>query len=101
MLALLFLFIALACAYPNRGPCTGNCFAHDPGMIQRASDGKYFRFSTGNGISIMTSNSLRGPWEADGVVLPDGTKIHLDGVDNKKDLWVRIYGNKNLEGSQN
>lgn len=88
MLAILFtLFIALASAYPARGPCTGDCWTHDPSMIQRESDGKYFRFSTGTGVNTMTSSSLKGPWTDVGSALPNGSKIVLDGVDSK-DIWV-------------
>lgn len=82
------LFTALASAYPNRGPCTGNCWAHDPAMIQRVSDGKYFRFSTGTGVPTHSSPSVKGPWEDIGSALPEGTKIHLDGVDSTN-IWVR------------
>lgn len=82
------LFTALASAYPNRGPCTGNCWAHDPAMIQRVSDGKYYRFSTGTGVSTHSSPSVKGPWTDLGSALPDGSKITLDGVDSTN-IWVR------------
>jgi arabinan endo-1,5-alpha-L-arabinosidase len=91
MLALLFFFIALACAYPNRGPCTGDCWTHDPTMIQRQSDGKYFRFATGTGINTMTSDSVKGPWKDVGSALPKGSSIKLDGV-SSSDIWVCIHG---------
>jgi arabinan endo-1,5-alpha-L-arabinosidase len=88
MLAIFFcLFIALASAYPARGPCTGDCWTHDPAMIQRESDGTYFRFSTGTGVNTMKSPSLKGPWTDVGPALPNGSKITLDGVDSS-DIWV-------------
>lgn len=89
MLAFIFLFVALAFAYPNRGPCTGDCWTHDPAMLQRHSDGKYFRFATANGINIMSSDSVKGPWKDIGAALPEGTSIKIDGVD-KKNLWVTL-----------
>nr|ATY46024.1 endo-arabinanase [Talaromyces purpureogenus] len=88
MLAIFFcLFIALASAYPARGPCTGDCWTHDPAMIQRESDGTYFRFSTGTGVNTMKSPSLKGPWTDVGPALPNGSKITLDGVDSS-DIWA-------------
>lgn len=87
MFALLFLFIAIAAAYPARGPCTGDCWTKDPAVIQRA-DGTYFRFGTGTGINTMTSPSLKGPWKDVGAALPDGSKITVEGVD-PHNIWVR------------
>ena len=88
MLAILFLFVALALSYPTRGPCTGDCWTHDPAMLQRHSDGKYFRFATANGVNIMTSDSIRGPWKDVGAALPNGSNIKMDGV-NSLEIWVR------------
>lgn len=99
MLALLFLSIAAlanasparmasaAIAYSDPGDCIGNCWTHDPSMIQRQLDGMYFRFSTGNGVNTMMSPLLEGPWVDVGAALPEGSKIHLDGV-NSMDIWV-------------
>ncbi|KAJ5923195.1 CAZyme family GH43 [Penicillium verhagenii] len=87
MFGLLSLFVSLAAAYPARGPCTGNCWAHDPSMIQRESDGKYFRFSTGTGVNIMSSPALKGPWTDLGSALPDGSNIVLAGA-NHTDIWA-------------
>ncbi|KAJ5093457.1 hypothetical protein N7456_009318 [Penicillium angulare] len=87
MLGLFSLFIALAAAYPARGPCTGDCWAHDPAMIQRESDGKYFRFSTGDGVITQTSSSLKGPWTRVGAALPNGSNINQDGL-NTTDIWA-------------
>lgn len=95
MFSLFVLYVAtLASAYPNPGPCTGDCWAHDPSMIQRDSDGMYFRFSTANGVNTMMSPSIEGPWQDVGEALPNGSKIQLDGVGNKN-IWV-CESNPNL-----
>lgn len=70
-------------AEPER--CLGECFAHDPGLIRRSSDGVYFRFNTDTYIDIMKSDSLSGPWETVGNVLPQGTIVDLPNVTA---LWV-------------
>jgi arabinan endo-1,5-alpha-L-arabinosidase len=77
--------VALVHGYANPGSCSGACNVHDPALIQRQSDGKYFRFSTGNKISYASSSSIQGPWTVLGSVLPSGSSINLDG---KNDLWV-------------
>ncbi|PKX88715.1 arabinan endo-1,5-alpha-L-arabinosidase [Aspergillus novofumigatus IBT 16806] len=76
---------ALAHGYANPGSCSGACNVHDPALIRRQSDGKYFRFSTGNKISYASSSSIQGPWTVLGSVLPSGSSINLDGND---DLWA-------------
>lgn len=73
--------------YPAPGPCMGNCWTHDPSMIQRDFDGMYFRFSTGPGVNTMVSPDLEGPWVDRGAALPEGSIIQLDGVDSM-DIWV-------------
>lgn len=73
-------------AEPER--CLGECFAHDPGLIRRSSDGVYFRFNTDTYIDIMRSDSLSGPWETVGNVLPQGTVVDLPDVTA---LWVGEY----------
>ncbi|KAJ5899582.1 hypothetical protein N7495_004326 [Penicillium taxi] len=87
MLALLFFCIALAAAYPTRGVCSGDCWTKDPSVIQRVSDGKFFRFGTGTGIPIITSDSIKGPWTSVGAVLPSGSEITVTGVDST-DIWA-------------
>lgn len=72
-------------AYSNPGSCSGDCWAHDPTVIRRSSDGVYFRFNTGSEIGIMKANSLEGPWTAEGKALPAGSSIALAG---NTDLWV-------------
>jgi len=83
---LAFLLLAATVhSYSDPGPCAGACWAHDPTVIQRASDGKYFRFNTGTGIEIATSNSLAGPWTLQGFVLPNGSSIDNPG---RNDPWA-------------
>ncbi|KAJ5948862.1 hypothetical protein N7454_002169 [Penicillium verhagenii] len=76
-----------ATTYPPPGFCLGNCWTHDPAMIQRESDDMYFRFSTGTGINTMASPSLEGPWDDLGPALPGGSIIMLDGADSD-DIWA-------------
>lgn len=83
----LFVLPAVQAAYPNPGACSGDCFAHDPALIKRSSDGKYFRFNTGGKIMIYDSDSLSGPWTFRGAAIPAGSSINLPGKD---DLWVRL-----------
>lgn len=73
--------------YADPGACSGVCNVHDPGLIRRSSDGKYFRFSTGNEISYASASSIEGPWTAVGSVLPGGSSIDIAG---NTDLWVCI-----------
>ncbi|KAJ5396413.1 Glycoside hydrolase family 43 [Penicillium cosmopolitanum] len=79
------LFGSLVHGYANPGSCSGSCNVHDPSLIQRSSDGTYFRFSTGNKISYASASSIKGPWTAIGSVVPAGSSIDLDGND---DLWA-------------
>lgn len=73
-------------AYSDPEPCAGSCWAHDPALIQRESDGLYFRFSTDTYIDVKTSTSLSGPWVDAGSVLPSGSSIVLP---DSSGLWVR------------
>lgn len=60
-LTLLFAFASTVIAFPQPLAITGNWFfAHDPSLVQRASDGKYFLFSTHNGGQIITATNLAG-----------------------------------------
>lgn len=81
------LFAALVRGYANPGSCSGACNVHDPSLIQRTSDGMYFRFSTGNKISYASASSIKGPWTTIGSMLPSGSSIDLAG---NTDLWVRF-----------
>ncbi|KAJ5227696.1 hypothetical protein N7489_008404 [Penicillium chrysogenum] len=79
------LFAVLVQGYANPGSCSGACIVHDPTLIQRSSDNRYFRFSTGNKISYASSSSINGPWTNIGSMLPGGSSIDLAGND---DLWA-------------
>ncbi|KKK14028.1 hypothetical protein ARAM_007590 [Aspergillus rambellii] len=77
--------LALAAGYANPGPCSGDCWTHDPGFYQRKSDGKYFRFATGAGIYISSADALTGPWTAVGEALPGGSQVDHAG---NTSLWA-------------
>ncbi|KAF9889341.1 hypothetical protein FE257_007451 [Aspergillus nanangensis] len=79
------LWVGFVHGYGAPGACSGACNIHDPSLVQRESDGVYFRFSTGNKISYASSSSIEGPWTAIGSVLPGGSSIDLAGND---DLWA-------------
>lgn len=70
-------------AYAAPGACSGVCNIHDPAVVQRASDGLYFRFSTGGGMAIASASDLEGPWTDMGTVLPNGS------TSGDTDMWVR------------
>lgn len=74
--------------YASPESCSGNCYAHDPSLIRRSSDGTYFRFNTGGGVQIYKADSLDGEWTYEGDALPDGSSIDLTG---NTDLWVSFY----------
>ncbi|RDW84950.1 arabinan endo-1,5-alpha-L-arabinosidase-4 [Coleophoma cylindrospora] len=78
---------ALVNAYGSPGACSGACWSHDPSVIQRVSDGTYYRFDTGSGIQITTASSLSGPWTIKGYVLPSGSSISVTG-NTGSDLWA-------------
>ncbi|TKA72835.1 putative arabinan endo-1,5-alpha-L-arabinosidase A [Friedmanniomyces simplex] len=76
----------LSAAFSNPLPCKGVCNdTHDPSLIRRTSDGKYFRFATGGGIDIHTASSITGPWVSAGKVLASGSSINNPGAD---DAWA-------------
>lgn len=89
------LLAELVHGYANPGGCSGPCNVHDPALIQRSSDDRYFRFSTGNRISYASAPSINGPWTALGSMLPSGSSIDLAGRD---DLWVSWPG-RSMTGS--
>ncbi|KAF7912290.1 uncharacterized protein EAF01_001311 [Botrytis porri] len=76
--------LSLVAAYANPGACSGNCYAHDPALIQRSSDGTWFKFNTGNGIGIWKATALAGPWTYVGDAL---SKSSIDLTGNS-DLWA-------------
>ena len=67
MVSLLFLLLLTFClgslaAFPDPLRLTGSqFFVHDPSLVQRQSDGKYFLFTTHNhGGGIFTATNLAG-----------------------------------------
>ena len=83
----LALLATTVSAYSNPLSCSGICTnTHDPAVIRRTVDGKYFRFATGGGIAIHTSSGdIQGPWSYAGVALSGGSKIANSGA---ADMWV-------------
>ncbi|KAL9114615.1 MAG: hypothetical protein Q9227_001293 [Pyrenula ochraceoflavens] len=74
---------------------------HDPSVVQRKSDGKYFRLSTFENIHISVADSLSGDWAHLGSALPDGSKLFGQLPDNQgiwapdtyevDDVWYMFY----------
>ncbi|KAI0009053.1 glycoside hydrolase family 43 protein [Xylariaceae sp. FL0662B] len=79
-----FLASVARAEYPDPGACTGDCHAHSPALVKRA-DGKYFRFSTLDLITIATADDLSGPWKQSGSVIRDASVIDMPGND---ELWA-------------
>jgi len=77
--------VSLVAAFSNPGSCSGACWAHDPSLIERSSDGTWFRFNTGGGIGIWKASALAGPWTYEGDALSGGSSIDLSG---NTDLWA-------------
>ncbi|KAL1613091.1 hypothetical protein SLS60_001323 [Paraconiothyrium brasiliense] len=72
--------------YADPMSCSGVCNnAHDPALIRRDSDGRYYRFSTGGKIAIHSAQTINGPWTYLHAAIPAGSKINLAGKD---DLWA-------------
>ncbi|KAJ1326039.1 arabinan endo-1,5-alpha-L-arabinosidase [Microdochium nivale] len=85
LLALLPGLAAAQTNYPPPGACSGACFTRDPALIRRTTDGRYFRFTTRDLISIQTAPAVRGPWTNVGSVLQRRSIINLPGNDT---LWA-------------
>lgn len=85
----LFGAVAAAANWPAAGKCTGECYAHDPSIVQRESDGKYFKFTTREFLEYASSDSLEGPWEIVGKILPNGSKLKDYAVNDN--IWVCIW----------
>ncbi|KAF2404445.1 arabinan endo-1,5-alpha-L-arabinosidase A [Trichodelitschia bisporula] len=79
--------VLLVSAAANPGPCSGACtsLVHDPALIQRTSDGTYFRFASHDGISIHTAPSISGPWKRAGSVLKGRANVSHK---NAGDPWA-------------
>ena len=86
LLASVLAFASSTLAFSNPMTCTGTCTdTHDPTLIRRESDGRYYRFATGGGIDIYSAPSLTGAWTKLGEVLPSGSSIDNSGSD---DAWA-------------
>lgn len=86
LLALAAAWLPSTLAFADPLACSGTCTdTHDPTLIQRDSDGTYFRFATGGGIPIYSATSLTGSWTYLGEVLPSGSSIDNSGSD---DAWA-------------
>ncbi|KAI0632307.1 endo-1,5-alpha-L-arabinosidase [Trametes polyzona] len=86
LLSLGSLAAPLAPAFPDPLPLKGDhVYVHDPSLIQRQSDGKYFLFTSHDKAGIITADDLAGPWTEIGSILPDGSSIDLPGKD---DIWA-------------
>ena len=107
--SLALLQIGSAYSFANPLQCSGTCGnAHDPSLIQRDSDGTYFRFSTGGKIAIHSAPSAQGPWKYKGAAVPACSSIQLTG---NCDLWApdvnkvgdtyHLYYSVSSFGSQN
>ncbi|CDO69897.1 Glycoside Hydrolase Family 43 protein [Trametes cinnabarina] len=78
--------LSLAANYPDPLKLTGDfVYVHDPSLIQRESDGKYFLFTSHNKAGIITAGDLDGPWTEVGSILPSGSVIDLPG---NNDIWA-------------
>ncbi|KAI5288980.1 hypothetical protein KEM52_000958, partial [Ascosphaera acerosa] len=72
---------------PPAGPCYGDCYSHDPAVVQR-DDGMYFKFSTNPGVRITKSMDLNGPWELVGKMIPGKSKLLDDGYEQDDNIWA-------------
>ncbi|TFK54442.1 glycoside hydrolase family 43 protein [Heliocybe sulcata] len=78
--------VAAATSYPDPLPLEGPFFfVHDPSMLQRQSDGRYFLFTTHDKAGILTAEEIQGPWTEIGSILPNNSTIQLPGRD---DIWA-------------
>ncbi|KAI5296585.1 hypothetical protein KEM52_006206 [Ascosphaera acerosa] len=93
MVALTSLCLALVGAaaaasnWPEPGKCVGDCYAHDPSIVQRESDGLYFKFTTREYLEYATSKSIEGPWTIVGHILPEGSKLYPEFGENDN-VWA-------------
>jgi arabinan endo-1,5-alpha-L-arabinosidase len=64
--------------FANPLPCMGVCNnTQDPSVIQRGSDGTWFRFSTASRVAIHSAPTEFGPWEYEGTAIPQGFPFDL------------------------
>ncbi|TRM67901.1 glycosyl hydrolase [Schizophyllum amplum] len=87
---------------------TGDIYVRDPAIAYNQDLGKYSIFSTREGVKIFTADELSGPWIRTGSVMPNCSKIELEGNCNcwAPDVayldgqWVMYYAVSSV-GSQN
>ncbi|RDX52372.1 glycoside hydrolase family 43 protein [Lentinus brumalis] len=85
-LTVLGLVSGSVAAFPDPLALTGGSFfVHDPSLVQRASDEKYFLFTTHDLGGILTATNLAGPWTSVGSILSGESSINLPGRD---DIWA-------------
>ncbi len=60
LLNLLTLALGVLAAFPDPLKLSGSVLIHDPSLVQRASDGKYFLFTTHTKGGILTATNLAG-----------------------------------------
>ncbi|EJF59885.1 glycoside hydrolase family 43 protein [Dichomitus squalens LYAD-421 SS1] len=86
LISCLTLIVGSLAAFPDPLALSGDSFfVHDPSLVQRVSDGKYFVFTTHNKGGIITATNLAGPWTSVGSILPNNSTINLAGRD---DIWA-------------
>lgn len=60
LLSLLTLALGILAAFPDPLKLWSSVLIHDPSLVQRTSDGKYFLFTTHNKGGILTATNLAG-----------------------------------------
>lgn len=71
-------------AFPDPVPVTGdNRDCHDPSIVKRQADGRWFRFCTNNNIRIDSAPEITGPWKIEGAVLPPEGSVIRNLVPNQ------------------
>ncbi|KAI0769077.1 glycoside hydrolase family 43 protein [Trametes elegans] len=76
---------SIAASFPDPLSLSGTVLIHDPSLVQRQSDGKYYLFTTHNHGGILTATNLAGPWTSVGSILSSDSTINLPGRD---DIWA-------------
>lgn len=67
-----FAFLVCFVCYHSSYALKGNINSHDPSGLQKGADGKYWQFTTGDGIYMAYSPDLI-TWTAGGTVFPRGS----------------------------
>ena len=73
--------------WPRPMPATGpDLVAHDPSMV-RAADGRWYVFSTHDGIQVRSSADQK-TWRREAPVFPDGTPLAKKYAGNAMEMWA-------------